>query len=161
MTVGNVKWCKPNEGVFKINTDAAIRKVDNLVGVCAVIMDFDGKVLFSVVQKIDVCYDLSVMEVVAILMGQRTRARVRSRAPMPTTRVTSPTKPCWLMIMMTMTTMMMRVDGDDDGGIWHGDGGNGCVPHTTRDRGFCLNFRSKLLLSYSALSIAFVPSFSA
>ena len=66
-----VKWSKPAAGWFKINTDAAIREADRLVGTGALVRVSVGNVLTCAVQRFETCFDPATADAFAILQGLR------------------------------------------------------------------------------------------
>ncbi|TXG67927.1 hypothetical protein EZV62_009202 [Acer yangbiense] len=66
-----VKWAPPPTGSFKINSDAAVRVNNQLIGVGIVVRDSCGRVCASSVNRINACFSPSVAEAIAIRNGLR------------------------------------------------------------------------------------------
>ncbi|KAK3229686.1 hypothetical protein Dsin_001567 [Dipteronia sinensis] len=64
-----VKWSAPSAGIYRINTDSAIRDMDQLVGVVVIIHDSDCHVMASIMQKIATFLSSSVTEASVIFRG--------------------------------------------------------------------------------------------
>ncbi|KAK1583965.1 hypothetical protein Q3G72_028680 [Acer saccharum] len=62
-----VKWKPPQEGFYKINSNAVIDVMDNLVGVRLVIRDYEGQVMGTSAQRLVAGYSPEIAEAVAIL----------------------------------------------------------------------------------------------
>ncbi|KAK3218291.1 hypothetical protein Dsin_012261 [Dipteronia sinensis] len=62
-------WKPPSQGRYKINMDAAIDKVGNLVGIGIVIRDVQGFVVSASSQRISATYSPQVPEAIAIYQG--------------------------------------------------------------------------------------------
>ncbi|KAK2638557.1 hypothetical protein Ddye_026352 [Dipteronia dyeriana] len=65
------RWVAPSEGLFKINTDVALRVVDNVSSIGVVIRDWKGRVRLSFCLQVSANLDPQIMEALAILRGIR------------------------------------------------------------------------------------------
>ncbi|KAK3194307.1 hypothetical protein Dsin_025617 [Dipteronia sinensis] len=61
----------PLDGVYKINTDAAINECYKVIGVGVIIRNYRGEVYASFTQRILACFSPPVAEATAILRGLR------------------------------------------------------------------------------------------
>ncbi|KAK2664585.1 hypothetical protein Ddye_003159 [Dipteronia dyeriana] len=64
-----VKWSRPNVGMYKVNTDAAIQSTQNRIGIGIVIRDNVGSVMGCSTQVLEACFSPQVAEATAILRG--------------------------------------------------------------------------------------------
>ncbi|KAI9195145.1 hypothetical protein LWI28_012170 [Acer negundo] len=69
MAVRVVRWDRPSEGVYKVNTDAAIREDCYLVSLGLVIRDFEGCVVGSSTQCLAANFSPLVAEATALFCG--------------------------------------------------------------------------------------------
>ncbi|TXG72274.1 hypothetical protein EZV62_000853 [Acer yangbiense] len=69
IAVQAVFWDRPSQGVYKVNTDAAIRVDSNLVGLGMVIRDFEGCVVGSSTQCLAANFSPLVAEATALYKG--------------------------------------------------------------------------------------------
>ncbi|KAK3232431.1 hypothetical protein Dsin_004312 [Dipteronia sinensis] len=76
----DIKWSRPREGIFKINTDAVIYSNINLIGFGMVICNHEGDVMGCSTQSTVANYSPQIAEAYAILRGIHFVAEVESDA---------------------------------------------------------------------------------
>ncbi|TXG52118.1 hypothetical protein EZV62_021287 [Acer yangbiense] len=63
------KWCPSVDGVYKINTDAAINERRKVIGVGVIIQNFSGQVFVSSIQRFSACFSPPMAKATIILKG--------------------------------------------------------------------------------------------
>lgn len=63
------KWKPPDQGVYKINTDAALDERGFQSGIGVIIRDYQGHVMASLCQNFKACYKPQIVEAMAVLKG--------------------------------------------------------------------------------------------
>ena len=64
-SLGVQRWCKPAQGVVKINWDASVDKERRLVGMGIVVRDFEGKIIAALYASKQFIVDLATAEAMA------------------------------------------------------------------------------------------------
>ncbi|KAL5861780.1 hypothetical protein ACOSQ4_003076 [Xanthoceras sorbifolium] len=65
----SVKWKRPPEDWYKLNVDASLKAADNLVGLGAVVRDYQGLFMAGLSRKLVGSVSIEVAEAAAILNG--------------------------------------------------------------------------------------------